>query len=235
MFDSNFYQLPKYHLCYEESQCVQNENAKNMVWNIMLNCVSNWNGWNTWNAHCKKVVQALQHFRIAQEKWSCGQPRPCLAYGLCFLVLPVVRSVRRPSSHDDVIQSSTWNHPDKDPFLYGRRHRHYDGRSISIIRHRKTLFRWIFRCVCHRNAVRWKYRIASTILVLNLRRLGGNFHLVCTGCTTVPWPTLGTVGVGQSPYKWYHGTQCRVGMIWLVLCLVPMTVGIGHVPYSRRN
>jgi len=77
---------------------------------------------------------------VAQEKWSCGRPRPCLAYGLCFLVLPVVRSVRRPSSHDDVIRGSTWNHPDKAPFSYGRRHRHYDGRSISIVCHRKALF-----------------------------------------------------------------------------------------------
>ena len=173
---------------------------------------------------------------LAQEKWSCGRPRPCLAYGLCFLVLLVVQSVHHPSSLDDVIQGSTWNYPDKDPFSYDcRRHWHYDGRSISIVRHWKTLFRWIFRLICHRKAVRWKRRIASTILVLDLQQLGRNFHLVCTECTTVPTPTLGTVGVGRLLYVWYHGTQCHVGMIRLVLCLVPMTVGIGHVPYSRRN
>jgi len=63
MFDANFYQLPKYHLRYEESRCVQNENAKNTVWNVVLNCISNWNAWNAWNAHCKKVVRALQRFR----------------------------------------------------------------------------------------------------------------------------------------------------------------------------
>ena len=63
MFDANFYLLPKYLFHYEESRRIQNENAKNTVWNVVLNCVSNWNGWNAWNARCKKVVQALQRFR----------------------------------------------------------------------------------------------------------------------------------------------------------------------------
>jgi len=78
---------------------------------------------------------------IAQEKWSCGGPRPCLAYGLLTLVLLVVRSVRRPSSLDDVIWGSTWNYPDKDPFLYiGICHQHANGQSSNHVHHWNMLF-----------------------------------------------------------------------------------------------
>jgi len=187
---------------------------------------------------------------VAQEKWSCGRPRPCLACGLCFLVLPVIWSVRHPSLPGDVIQdpdldltwnlvfspsfqeirpfplhsrvSSTWNHPTTNRFPYGgRRHRHADGRSPTIVRHRNTLFRWIFRCVRHRNTVRWKGRTSSTIVVLSLRWLGKEFP--------------------SRTYRIYHGTPaygtCRSSRLIAVYygTMVPNPRGTwydGTVPSS---
>jgi hypothetical protein len=131
-------------------------------------------------APCKPLrpgpgLSGMDQRGVAQEKWSCDWPRPCLAYGLCMLVLPVGRSGRRPSSHDDVIGGSTWKHPKKDLFSYSRRHRHADGGSSTIVRHRHGLFRPLFRPVRHRNMVRWKGRIPSTTVVLNIRRLRKEF------------------------------------------------------------
>jgi len=74
-------------------------------------------------APCKPLwpvasLTSLDQRGVAQEKWSCGGPRPCLAYGLIILVLPVVWSGHHPSSLDDIIRGSMWNYPNKDPFLY---------------------------------------------------------------------------------------------------------------------
>ncbi len=103
-------------------------------------------------------------------------PRPCLAYGLLILVLLVIWSGRHLSSLGDVIWGSTWNYPNKDPFLYiGIHHQHANGRSSDHVRHRHTLFRPLFRLVCHRNMVRWKDRIMGTTVVLNLRWLWKEF------------------------------------------------------------
>ncbi len=161
------------------------------------------------------------------------------------LALPVIWSVCHPSVLGDIIHgldldptwnysfpssfqgkplfpsifwaSSMWNHPDKGHFLYGGQcHWHANGWSPTIVRHWNMPFQWVFQCVCHQKAIQWKHHIACTILVLDLWWLGGNFHLVCTGCTMVPWPTLGMVGVGQLSYIWYHGTRypmpCRHDM-----------------------
>jgi len=117
----------------------------------------------------------IMHQPLAQEKWSCGWPRPCLAYGLCLLVLPVVRSVRRPSSIDDVIWGSTWNLPDKDRISSVGIRQHADGHYSDHIRHRNALFRPLFWLVHHWNMVRWKHRIVSTIVVLNPQWLGEKF------------------------------------------------------------
>ncbi len=107
---------------------------------------------------------------VAQEKWSSRQPRLCLAYGLCLLVLLVIWSVHRPSSMDDVIQDSTWNFPNKDQFWSGHHpsstddiirgstwnfpdkdhilsvgiHQHADGQNSNHIRHRNALFQPLF-------------------------------------------------------------------------------------------
>ncbi len=77
---------------------------------------------------------------VAQEKLSCGGPRPCLAYGLLLLVLPVGQSGCHPSSHDDIIQGSTWNYPDKDHFSYVGICQHANGWSSDDIHHRNVLF-----------------------------------------------------------------------------------------------
>ncbi len=119
------------------------------------------------------------------------------------LALPVVWSVHHPSVLGDIIHSldldlawdyvfplsfqgkllfpsifrvsSTWNHPDKDHFLYsGWCHWHANGWSASTI-----VWYVIITSYSdghHRNAIRWKYHKSSTIVVLNLWWLG-NFPL----------------------------------------------------------
>ncbi len=75
-------------------------------------------------------------------------------------------------------------------------------------RHRNMLFQWLFRCLlCHRKAVQWKHRIASTIMVLSLRRLRGEFP--------------------SRTYRMYHGTPAygtccssRLIVVW-VSTMVP--------------
>jgi len=150
------------------------------------------------------MSDARKTHEIAQEKWSCDWPRSCLTYGLVLLALPVIWSVHHPSVLGDVIHgldldlawnygfspsfqgkplfpsifqvSSTWNHPDNYRIPYGGRHHwHADGRSPTTVCHRNMLFQWLFRCLCHWKAIQWKHHIASTIMVLSLRRLWGEF------------------------------------------------------------
>jgi len=94
--------------------------------------------WHTLLPLCQDCHLMKCHLEVAQEKWSCGEPRPCLAYGLIILVLLVIWSGHSPSSLDDIIWGSTWNYPDKDPFLY-----------IGILTYayvRKMVLTWVVPC-----------------------------------------------------------------------------------------
>jgi len=71
---------------------------------------------------------------------------------------------------------SMWNHLDNHCFSYvGQCHQHAGSQSTSLIHNWNMLFQWVFQCVHHWNAVRWKGYIVSTIVVLSLWSLGGKF------------------------------------------------------------
>jgi len=139
-------------------------------------------------------LQSTHQRGVAQDKWSCVRPRPCLAHGLVLLVLLFVQSGLQPYIspwlHDDFhVEPLYWGHP-----YVCRRHRHANDRVLISVRHRNMLFRWVFRCVRHRKAVCWKSCTTSTILVLGLQGVPRNFLPVRT---PVPgYLVLSTTGYG---------------------------------------